>query len=477
MVNKVDEQHKLGITVTRNKLRLFLQDLHGIKPSKSTITRYMRRGGVTYEPHKKKLKNRGTYRPELLRNYLIKLNDLVKGKEDPACDYVLCFTDESYCHQNHVGKKSFCKKDSVINRTTSKGTRIIILQAMTEKEPLTQKDKNGRPIDSVTFKPNNDSIPIVYEHPDELKTAECMWKAGIKTGDYHDNMNSEMFLNWVKDKLIPTFERENPNKRMILILDNAAYHHKREVGNLSSCTKPQLRIIADKYNIQHLDVPLTTNRLHVLENDANVTAHVEGEDYCRIMLNGSVDVFDRASAKNPMIPTSDELKLAILNYLKVHNKEVLECKVEQCLNDRGHEVVWTPPYTPDLQPIELFWAAGKNHVALNSKFGITIKEVIGLLREGWYGKSDEENNKLDEEFRKRAVRCNRLFQHTIKMANDKFVPICSGINGTIGNLWIDPDYVPNYDGLPLDMLIAGLGDPYDPDEDDDRYGAVDVASL
>ena len=144
---------------------------------------------------------------------------------------------------------------------------------------------------------------------------------------------------------------------MILILDNAAYHHRRELGNLSSCTKPQLRIIADKYNIQHIDVPLIINRLNVLEKDPTVTAHVEGEDYCRIMLNGSVDVFDRASAKNPMIPTSDELKLSSLNYLKINNKEALECKVEQCLKEGGHEVVWKPPYTPDLQPIELFWAA------------------------------------------------------------------------------------------------------------------------
>ena len=413
----------------------------------------------------------------MLRNYLIKLDALEKGKKDPACDYILCFTDESYCHQNHVGKKSYCKPDSVINRTTSKGTRIIILHAITEKEPLTQLDDNtGRPIDSVSFKPNNDSIPDIYYHKDKV-TAECMWKSGIKTGDYHDNMNSEMFLNWVRDKLVPTFERENPNKRMILILDNAAYHHKREVGNLASCTKKQLRDITDKYSIQHIDVPLTINRLNVLETDPDVTAHVEGEDYCRIMLNGSVDVFARAHAKNPMIPTSDELKLAILNYLKVHNREVLECQVELYLNARGHEVVWTPPYCPDLQPIELFWAAGKNHVALNSKFGITIKEVIGLLREGWYGKTDEENNKVDDEFKKRAVRCDCLFNHTIKMANDKFIPICDGIKGKIGSLWIDPDYVPNYDGLPLDMLIAGLGDPYDSDDNNDLYGDVDVALL
>ena len=476
MVDQVDEQHKLGVTVTRNKLRLFLRDKHNIKPSKSSISRYMKRGGLKYKPTKNKGRNIGAYRKDLLRNYLIKLDKLVKGEDNPACDYVLCFTDESYCHQNHSCKNSISKKGSVINQTSSKGTRIIILHAIDENEPLAQKDENNRPIDSITFAPNNESLPLEYFHPDKLLTAECMWKADIKTGNYHDNMNSEMFLKWVKERLVPTFERNHPNKRMILIMDNAAYHHKREVGNLSSKTKPELRILAEKYNIQHLNVPLTIRRLNVLETDPNVTAYVHGEDCC-IMLNGSVDVFDRASATKPMIPTSDELKLAILNYLKEHNKEVLECMVERFLNERGHEVVWTPPYSPDLQPIELFWAAGKNHVALNSKFGITIKEVTKLLREGWYGKTEAENNaELDDEFKKRAVRCDRLFQHTIKMANDKFIPICDGLKGKIGSLWIDPDYVPNYDDLPLDMLIAGLDDT-DDDDDDDRYAAVDIASL
>ena len=91
---------------------------------------------------------------DLVRNFIIKLDELMKGKNDPDCNYVLVFTDESYCHQNHSGKKSFCKKDSVINRTTSKGTRIIILHAITEKEPLAQKDNNQRPIASTTFAPN-----------------------------------------------------------------------------------------------------------------------------------------------------------------------------------------------------------------------------------------------------------------------------------------------------------------------------------
>mmetsp|Transcript_32288 Transcript_32288/g.74383 ORF Transcript_32288/g.74383 Transcript_32288/m.74383 type:complete len:80 (-) Transcript_32288:424-663(-) len=29
------------------------------------------------------------------------------------------------------------------------------------------------------------------------------------------------------------------------------------------------------------------------------------------------------------------------------------------LANDGHEIIWTPPYVPELQPIELFWGVGK----------------------------------------------------------------------------------------------------------------------
>ena len=54
-----------------------------------------------------------------------------------------------------------------------------------------------------------------------------MWKAESSSGDYHDNMNSDMFMKWVEQRLVPTFEAQFPGKKMILIADNAPYHHKR----------------------------------------------------------------------------------------------------------------------------------------------------------------------------------------------------------------------------------------------------------
>jgi hypothetical protein len=41
-------------------------------------------------------------------------------------------------------------------------------------------------------------------------TCETLWVAQSSSGNYHDNMNSEIFMQWVTEKLIPTFGRLYP---------------------------------------------------------------------------------------------------------------------------------------------------------------------------------------------------------------------------------------------------------------------------
>ena len=50
---------------------------------------------------------------------------------------------------------------------------------------------------------------------------------GITPADYHDTFNGEKFIGWMRSRLLPTFEALYPGKKMILILDNANYHHHR----------------------------------------------------------------------------------------------------------------------------------------------------------------------------------------------------------------------------------------------------------
>ena len=47
----------------------------------------------------------------------------------------------------------------------------------------------------------------------------------------------------------------------------------------------------------------------------------------------------------------------------------------------GHSILRTPPYHPELQPIESCWAVVKNHVAQHND--CTMKKVRILLEEGF----------------------------------------------------------------------------------------------
>ena len=40
-------------------------------------------------------------------------------------------------------------------------------------------------------------------------------------------MNGENFMKWFENRLLPAFNAKYPDKKMILILDNAPYHHCR----------------------------------------------------------------------------------------------------------------------------------------------------------------------------------------------------------------------------------------------------------
>ncbi|VEN64476.1 unnamed protein product, partial [Callosobruchus maculatus] len=53
-----------------------------------------------------------------------------------------------------------------------------------------------------------------------VKSALLIFKSGCKTGDYHDDMNSTNYEQWLKDYLIPNLP---PNS--VIVSDNAPYQN------------------------------------------------------------------------------------------------------------------------------------------------------------------------------------------------------------------------------------------------------------
>ena len=136
----------------------------------------------------------------------------------------------------------------------------------------------------------------------------------------------------------------------------------------------------------------------------------------------------------------------------------------------GHEILWTPPYAPKLQPIKLFWAAGKNHVALQHKYDSTMRDVVKALREGWHGNGSK--YPANHPLVKRAVDCRGLWRTCLEYARTIYIPICEGISGEIGSLVLDETHTDEMCDIPIDTLVLDL--TVDQSEVDDIGVVMDV---
>jgi hypothetical protein len=299
----------------------------------------------------------------------------------------------------------------------SKGKRLIILHAITANGPLCERDSDGKPIDDLEWK--GDTPHPKKKNPSDKLTCKTLWLATSKSGDYHDNMNSDMFMQWTNDRLIPTFEKLYPGKMMILVCDNAPYHHKREIGSMNTKTKKELLDMMTKDEVDWIELPLNTERSEYMDENGAEDCD-EGTPFDVTDPKDAVCNFGETmgirfdpdeqkqtanSTTRPRVATVEELKTSYMLWLKLNKPEKLECKVEKLLNERGYEILWTPPYCPDLQPIELFWAAGKNYAASLYYHGRKMQVTVDQLREGWYGMF---GITPEGEERKKPVDCNKL---------------------------------------------------------------------
>ena len=206
------------------------------------------------------------------------------------------YLDESYVNKNHSNDFIwyFGEDGPWVQKPTGKGERLIIINA----------------ISSTGW----------------VKNAKLVFQSKRKTGDYHGQMNSELFQKWFSEKLLPNI----PSKSLI-IMDNAPYHK-----TLSSFSPPTPACSKERM-------------------------------LAWLLANG--------------IPCErDCLKAELIEALKkVAPAPIYE--VDEIAKKWGHEVVRTPPYHPELQPIEVCWGIVKNHIARNCNF--TLSNLKLQLEKGF----------------------------------------------------------------------------------------------
>lgn len=210
--------------------------------------------------------------------------------------------------------------------------------------------------------------------------AQLVFEAKKRTGDYHGQMNWENFSKWFETQLLPNIAPES-----IVILDNASYHNvlEDEVSPNKSSKKEQLR--------------------HWLTRN--------GYPWREDMLKSELLELCTRLAPTP------------------------EYKLDQLAAEHGISILRTPPYHPELQPIETCWAVVKNHMAENCNFTMaglrkrlpeafskvtsgTCKDITAKVfdQEEKYWSEDE---KLDEIYSKNAEE-DYIGSHAVESQGEEF---------------------------------------------------------
>jgi transposase len=274
-----------GRHITLESIRSFLNEISSTEESFhiSTLARTLDRWGFEFGKGIRSQYLKEKDHIVLARqNYLRKMrrNRIVRSEKTRRPEVYL---DESYVNKNHSNDFVWYSNEDGpwIQKPTGKGERLIIINAVT---------KDGW-----------------------VPDAKVVFKSTRKTGDYHGQMNWNLFQKWFSEKLLPNIPGNS-----IIVMDNAAYHNI-----LAECSAPTPTCSKEK-------------------------------------------IFNWLEYNN--IPCKDNcLKIELVEILKKFAPEPTYA-IDMIANEYGHTVIRTPPYHPELQPIEICWGILKNEIARNCDF-------------------------------------------------------------------------------------------------------------
>jgi transposase len=200
----------------------------------------------------------------------------------------------------------------------------------------------------------------------DLESLETLmlFQARKATGDYHANMDSDMFCKWLEENLFPVLDRHGI--RAILVMDNASYHCVAAPGSINVKAMTKKSEVTDI--LERFQVPYRAGRA-------------------------------------PNGDTLDQLKVILTNRLKenaaTNNLMVGVTRVQQLCKSRGHfKPLMTPPYHPELQPIEKLWRDVKMYVARQFAGTRSIYELKEHVKSGFrkYGTVEATVGKMQDVF-------------------------------------------------------------------------------
>lgn len=174
-------------------------------------------------------------------------------------------------------------------------------------------------------------------------------------GDYHGEMNSELFIRWLTSQLLPVLEEP-----AVLVMDNAPYHS--QLTEESRC-------------------PTTATRKSDL-----------------------IEWLENREIPFPQHATRPEL-LSISR----QNRPDPQYKVDNIIRAWGHEIVRLPPAHPELNAIEQVWGFMKRHVR---------SSLQRFTRADLQARMEEARLSVTQEVWESAVRRSRTFEDNYCLADN-----------------------------------------------------------
>lgn len=110
-------------------------------------------------------------------------------------------------------------------------------------------------------------------------------------------------------------------------------------------------------------------------------------------------------------PTKPELKQEAIAWLEEHHPEDLKCDLEKLFHSLGWIIIFTPPYMPIFQPIEMIWAYGKNFVARTYTNTRTKDQARQAIFDGFYGSKDHNHSGVSAEM------CEKIINNCLEACN------------------------------------------------------------
>ena len=80
-----------------------------------------------------------------------------------------------------------------------------------------------------------------------VEGADLVFRSKRNSTDYHDEMNSDHYIEWLTEQLLPRLERPT-----VIVLDNASYHNKQiDKPPITNDKKDDIKKWLDERNIQY----------------------------------------------------------------------------------------------------------------------------------------------------------------------------------------------------------------------------------